>query len=247
MKINELTKNRMAILDFELLELEAGGKKTWISDEFEAVFVIIEGGCSLDASGIGTVEMKRKNVFDSPPSAVYIPPKCPVSITASLPTMVAVCKARADEDNVPVFVPAADVKEEWRGKEGYKRKVSNILNIETKTQRIAVGETINLPGNWSSFPPHKHDEYVPGKEVPLEEIYFFRIRPEKGFGIQRIYSADRKTDQCYAVKDKDCVFIPSGYHPVANPPGHELYYLWMLAGNERVYIWNTDPDFKWLE
>ncbi len=247
MKIHKLKDKDLSILDFELLELAAGEKRDWNAGEFEAVLVIIEGECSIDVPGLGVVDMSRKNVFDDLPSALFVGPNSQLKFEANSKSIIAVCKAKSDEPNMPRFISPEMTKEEWRGKESYKRKVRNIVDTGIKTQRIAVGETISLPGNWSSFPPHKHDEEIDGKEAALEEIYFYRIRPENGFGMQRIYTADGKTDECFAIKDKDCVFIPMGYHPVASIPGHELYYLWMLAGNKRVYIWNVDPNFKFLE
>ena len=247
MKIKELTGSKLSILDFELLVVGGGEESVWQSDNYEAAFVIIEGECSLSLPGLEEVKFSRKNVFDDLPSAVFVPPKTQVSITAKFASTIAVCKALSEQHNKPVLVSQDMIREEWRGKEGYRRKIRNIINTETKTHRLALGETMNLPWNWSSFPPHKHDEYIPGKEVPLEEIYFFRVRPDSGFGIQRVYSANGERDRCYTVRDRDCIFIPKDYHPVANIPGHELYYLWMLAGNERTYIWNVDPRYKWLE
>lgn len=245
MKIHKLKDKDLAILDFELLELSGGEKRDWNSGEFEAVLVLLEG--SLEVEVLEVMKLSRKNVFDDKPAAVFVGPNTSVKLAAASQSIIAICKAKSDQSNPPFLISPEMTTEEWRGKEGYKRKIRNIVGKDAKTQRIGVGETISLPGNWSSFPPHKHDEEIPGKEVPLEEIYFFRIRPENGFAMQRIYTRDGRIDECFAVKDKDCVFIPKGYHPVANLPGHELYYLWILAGNQRIFIWNVDPDFKWLE
>ncbi|MDE1919647.1 MAG: 5-deoxy-glucuronate isomerase, partial [Patescibacteria group bacterium] len=71
--------------------------------------------------------------------------------------------------------------------------------------------------------------------------------PATGFGFQRLYAGDRSFDEAYVIKDGDVTRIPAGYHPVANMPGHRLYYLWMLAGDARTYVWNTDPAFRWME
>lgn len=236
----------LSLLDFELLSLDRGVKNQWSSSHFEAVMVIIEGESIITIDGKKYV-LKRQNVFDEKPSAVFVSPKVTAIIEAKTPATIALCKAKAEKRYPSVFISQKKVKEEWRGKAGFRRRVINIVNTETQTQRIAVGETFNEPGEWSSFPPHKHDEYLPDTEIPLEEIYYFRIRPETGFGFQRVYTKDRRRiDKTYAVSDGDTVLIPSGYHPVVSMPGHELYYLWMLAGNERTYTWNTDPDFRWL-
>ncbi len=98
---------------------------------------------------------------------------------------------------------------------------------------------------WSSFPPHKHDTSVPGVEAKMEEIYLFRINPEKGFGTQTIYK--NGSSSTFTIKDYDAVTIPWGYHPVSASPGTSLYYLWFLAGKNRELRPNTDPDFRFLE
>ena len=106
-----------------------------------------------------------------------------------------------------------------------------------------VGETINPPGNWSSYPPHKHD----GRdgEPVLEEVYYYRISPPQGFGQQMLYTTDGESTT-HTVKDGDAVLLPYGYHPVSAPPGYKLYYLWAMAGTERKLALHEDPAHTWL-
>jgi len=106
-----------------------------------------------------------------------------------------------------------------------------------------VGETFNPPGNWSSYPPHKHD----GKdgEVVLEEVYYYRVSPPHGFGQQMLYTTDGEC-HTHTVRDGDAVLLPYGYHPVAAPPGYKLYYLWALAGAERKIGLHEDPTHTWI-
>jgi len=250
MNIHKPNGHSLALLDFEIVYVEKGEKKDWYSDEYESVFVIIEGSCSI-SSEEERWDLQRRSVFVDTASAIFISPKHTLSITAKEKTILAVCKARADKKFKTTYIPKENIVSEIRGEKGFKRKVFNIVNTETQTQRIAVGETINEPGEWSSFPPHKHDVFIKENEkiieVPLEEAYYFRIEPKTGFGFQRLYTKDGLFDEAYVIQDGDVTHIPRGYHPVANIPGHKLYYLWMLAGEERKYIWNTDPDFKWIE
>lgn len=250
MNIHAPENKTLALLDFELVSLEKGKRVDRCFDEFETVAVLIEGVCSVTSEG-QTWELKRRSVFDDVASAVFVSPGIPFVVYANERMMLALCKARADKKFPTTFIPPENVSTEWRGNEGYRRRVFNIVNKETQTQRIAVGETINEPGQWSSFPPHKHDRREEGVnkvvEAALEEIYYFRIQPETGFGFQRLYSKDGLYDESYTIKDGDVTRIPGGYHPVASMPGHHLYYLWMLAGDERVYVWNTDPEFLWME
>jgi len=241
---------RLSLLDFELLHVGAGKHAVWKSIDFEAVAVLIQGTCMFVVGDI-TKEVRRNSVFTDNASAVFISPGITLEIKTSTNTTIALCKARANKRFQTTFIDPEAITRELRGGLGFKRQVFNIVNIETQTERIAVGETINESGEWSSFPPHKHDEYVKSEgkmlEVPLEEIYYYKIESETGFAFQRLYSNDGSIDEAYVVKDGDITHIPCGYHPVANIPGHRLYYLWMLAGEQRTYIWNTDPAFKFLE
>jgi 5-deoxy-glucuronate isomerase len=109
-----------------------------------------------------------------------------------------------------------------------------------------VGETFNEPGGWSSYPPHKHDRHDPPAEVALQEVYHFRLQPRQGFGIQRMYSPERGTDEVLVVEDGDTVLIPFGYHPVVAAPGYRLYYLWALAGEGRDLRLREDPAHAWV-
>jgi 5-deoxy-glucuronate isomerase len=250
MSIHKPANLPLSLLDFEILHLKKEEHTSWRSDAFETVAVLIEGACSISSEG-QTWELERRTVFLDIASAVFASPAVELSINAHKETTLALCKARADTKFKTAFISQEQVTSEWRGDTGFKRKVSSIVHTETRTQRIAVGETINESGEWSSFPPHKHDVHKKGAgrtvEAPLEEIYYFRLQPETGFGFQRLYTRDGSFDEAYVIQDGDVTLIPSGYHPVANMPGHELYYLWMLAGEERAYLWNTDPAFQWME
>jgi 5-deoxy-glucuronate isomerase len=106
-----------------------------------------------------------------------------------------------------------------------------------------VGETFNPPGNWSSYPPHKHDGA--DGEPRLEEVYHFRISPDHGFAHQSLYTA---AGECvtHQVKDGDAVLLPYGYHPVSAPPGYRVYYLWALAGDQRRLVPYEDPQHRWI-
>ncbi|MDE1919355.1 MAG: 5-deoxy-glucuronate isomerase, partial [Patescibacteria group bacterium] len=214
----------LSLLDFELLSLGAGEQKLWSSDEFEAVIVLIEGVCAVSAGG-ETREWRRHSVFDDAASAAFISPGTELTLRASEKTIIALCKARAKKVFKPAFISPEQVRNEWRGEDGFRRQVFDIVNTETKTERIAVGETVSGPGQWSSFPPHKHDTHEKTAagavaEAPLEEIYYFRVEPATGFGFQRLYAGDRSFDEAYVIKDGDVTRIPAGYHPVANMPGH---------------------------
>jgi 5-deoxy-glucuronate isomerase len=118
-------------------------------------------------------------------------------------------------------------------------------------ERLLAGETLNPPGNWSSFPPHKHDRPNSPQEAVLEEIYFFRVKPAQGFGFIWTYTAPDDPEgfsNVFVVEDGDTVLLPKGYHPVVAAPGYELHYTWVLAGEERRYgAWADDPRHAWVK
>ena len=128
------------------------------------------------------------------------------------------------------------------------RQVNNFMSADAfEADRLIAVEVLAPDGNWSSFPPHKHDEHT-DREVPLEEIYYFRIRGAGGFGLHRTYTTDGEIDVTVTVKDGDVFLIPRGYHgPTLAAPGYTMYYLNVMAGPaERAWRTCTDPTHEWL-
>ena len=107
-------------------------------------------------------------------------------------------------------------------------------------------EVITPAGNWSSYPPHKHDRDAFPQETLLEETYYHRLDPKQGYGMQRIYTDDRSLDETLSFADRDVVLVPRGYHPVGAAHGYTLYYLNVMAGPKRVWRFHNDPDHEWL-
>jgi len=138
---------------------------------------------------------------------------------------------------------------EHRGTGLWQREVHDLIaqNGEGRVDRIVVGETYGVPGNWSSFPPHRHECHRPPQETELVEVYHFRVAPAERFGVQLLYTEDGEMSEAFIVRNGDTVEIPKGYHPVGAPPGVNLYYLWFLAGNHgRKMIPYDDPAFAGL-
>jgi 5-deoxy-glucuronate isomerase len=133
-----------------------------------------------------------------------------------------------------------------RGSGNMEREVRPILMAERQVERLLVVEVLTPNGHWSSYPPHKHDRDALPEESYLEETYYHRLRPEKGFAVQRVYTDDRSLDETLAVRDGDVVLVPKGYHPVSAPPGYDLYYLNVMAGPTREWKFKNDPDHEWL-
>ena len=192
----------------------------------------------------------RRNVFLGKPTMLYIPPNAKYEIIAESALEIGLSSAPSSSDSPPVLVKPEEVIENEVGAWNWKRTVYTAIGENVKAQRLLVGETFNPPGNWSSYPPHKHDTRGPS-EAKLEEVYFFKVNPPDGFGLQRIYTApddEEPFDEVFLLENDDTVVIPRGYHPVVAAPGCQLYYLWVLAGDERRYgAWSNDPRYDWLK
>jgi len=193
----------------------------------------------------------RSDVFSGKPTMVYLPINTEYKVTAETAMLeVGVSMAPSESNRPLVLVKPEDVIEKYVGAWNWSRKVYTSIGDNVEAQRLLVGETINPPGNWSSSPPHKHD-VKSLLETPLEEVYFYKVKPSQGFGLQRIYASleDKEPfDEVYVVKNNDTVVLPRGYHPVVAAPGYQLYYLWVLAGGERRYgAWSDDPEHSWLK
>ena len=135
---------------------------------------------------------------------------------------------------------------EVRGKDTNTRYVRNILPETETADSLLVVEVVTPGGHWSSYPPHKHDTASPAQETVLEETYYHRLQPPQGFAIQRVYTDDRSLDETVSVEDGDVVMVPRGYHPVGAPHGYDLYYLNVMAGPERRWVFRNDPAHEWI-
>ncbi len=225
--------------------------------EHEETLTLLHGsGSLLMSDGTTFVLGPRTNPFDGPPTMVHMPAQHSYTIVAGNDGLdVALAAAPAEPGGSPLLFPAETAQETTHGTGMWKRKIYLGTVGDYPIQRVQVGETLNKPGGWTSFPPHKHDVRNPPAEMPYEEIYFFLVQPATGFGIQYVYDApdttfiEERLDMAVVVRDGDTVVIPHGYHPVAGMPGHRIYYLWILCGEvgERSYgQFTTDPAQAWL-
>lgn len=208
----------------------------------ECAFVITEGSVRffLEDSLMG--ELKRKNVFDEPPSAVYLPPYSNYTIESVRKSELCILSCAAKGTGKPRLIETKDIRKKRVGEDPYMRDMSEILPGEFPSERLILGETITDPGNWASYPPHKHDTDNPPEETALEEIYFFKITPRTGFGTMRIFNEHE--DNMFLIENDEVVTIPNGYHPVSVAPKHRMYYLWALAGETKKIISFTHPSYR---
>ena len=248
--LNSLVTARGKFLDYielDLLFLKKGEKFTGRTQGKEEVLVILAGQGKIDlGSGVSQTVGERKDVFGGKAWAIYVPFNHSYTLQAIDNLEVAIARAPSDLKADPVIVSPGEVKERIVGKGNYERRVYDIVDLNIKAKHLVVGETVNPPGNWSSFPPHKHDIDNLPEEADLEEVYLFRVKPSPGFGLIRLYNDDLSLDKAYSLRDNDVMAIREGYHPVAAPPGYSLYYLWILAGEKRVLKPRDDPKHTWI-
>jgi 5-deoxy-glucuronate isomerase len=134
-----------------------------------------------------------------------------------------------------------------RGKGTNTRYICDILPHDDPTAaHLLVVEVVTPASHSSSYPPHKHDVEQPPTETLLEETYYHRINPPQGFAFQRVYTDDRSIDEACAVENHDVVMVPRGYHPVTAPHGYDLYYLNVMAGPNRFWVFKNDPAHEWM-
>lgn len=190
---------------------------------------------------------ERANVFEGLPWSVYVPARSSWQVTAQEPCELAVCAAPGTGSRPARLIPPEEVGVERRGKGSNVRHVRNILpDSSPHAESLLVVEVITPPGNWSSYPPHKHDEDNLPHESLLEETYYHRLDPPQGYGTQRIYTDDRTLDESVSFGDRDVVLVPRGYHPCGAPHGYKLYYLNVMAGPKRIWRFHNDPDHAWM-
>lgn len=127
------------------------------------------------------------------------------------------------------------------GRDNFTRRATVILDEKFDSEHFYIGEGMIPSGNWSGYPPHRHDVDNPPEEIDMEETYFYLFNPPQGFGIQKIYTPDGRIDETYTVRNYDTVAIAEGYHPLCGAPGYDMYYLWTMCGQN-----NRGSSRRWI-
>jgi 5-deoxy-glucuronate isomerase len=212
--------------------------------DVEIALVPLAGRCRVEAEGQTWELGGREHVFAGMPWALYLPRDTAYSVRAE--GEVAICGARCGTRREPVLVRPDQVEVEVRGAGNATRQINHILKPEFPAERLLVVEVFTPAGNWSSYPPHKHDEDDAPAEVVLEETYYFRTRAPEAFAVQRLYSPRHGLDVTETVRDGDLMLVPHGYHTTAAAHGYDLYYLNALAGDTRSMASTDDPALHWI-
>lgn len=233
---------------FEVYRLGNGDSLSTSSIGRELAVIVLEGTCDITVGehfyqAVGG----RKSVFDNiPPEAVYVPPGFEITISAHAQAEIAVASAVTREGvGGPRRIGHDEIAYEKRGDGSTQRFIHHILDEHHPANKLLLVEVLTPPGNWSSYPPHKHDEEINGREAYLEETYYYRISPGQGQALQRVYDK-HSLNAVLTPGDGDVVLVPRGYHPVASPPGVSTYYLNVMAGHNRVWKYSLDSDYAHL-
>jgi 5-deoxy-glucuronate isomerase len=217
-------------------ERETGGEETAI--------VLLEGACTVEADGRRFELGPRAGVFVQLPWTLYLPRDTSYRIEGDAELAVASCPCETRRE-VVLQLPS-EVGVEVRGAGNATRQISNMIQPGFPAERILIVEVLTPAGNWSSYPPHKHDEDRPPEEALLEEVYYYRAPAPEAFGVQRLYSPRHGVDEAWAVRDRDVLLVPHGYHPFTAAPGYDFYYLNALAGDRHTMAASDDPALAWI-
>jgi 5-deoxy-glucuronate isomerase len=227
--------------------IEVGGPNV------ETAIVLIAGADAvLERAGEPPMRMKgRFDPFENLPSGWYLPPGTSARVAGhgsgrAKETLIAIASAPASgrdgvSGEVMEFNPA-DIRTEIRGAGNATRQINHIIAPDFPADRLEIVEVLTPSGNWSSWPPHKHDIDDMPNEAVLEEIYYYRF-PKETWGVQRLYRGDGSRDGLWAVRDGDVVLVTDGYHPFIAPQNDHAYYLNALAGDRRTMACSFDPAF----
>jgi 5-deoxy-glucuronate isomerase len=230
-------------LSFKIVRLAPGETIEADTAGEEVIIVPLTGRGKLSFNG-QSHELARQDLFREVPDIVYLPPRTPYKAEAVEPFEIAVGGAPA-EGRLPARIIRRDqIPTATRGEANVKRGVSTLADSDELTERLTVYEIHTPSGNWSSFPPHRHD--TRDNSSYHEETYYYRFLPEDGFAIQRLYTRDTDLDVAIPVQHGDLVLIHEGYHPVVKAPGTNAYYLNFLAGDVRKISAVNDPKYDWI-
>ncbi len=247
--LNRLPTNPCKLLDFAYLTLNDGERHAADTGDREVLAVIFGGVGDFTVAGH---EFRgaggRPNVFAGKPYSIYMPCRAGYTIAARGRLEVGLLSAPSDLALAPYLISPAQVTSGVWGAANFSRNYQQILTVagqpDLPARRLVAGETYVPSGNWATYPPHKHEVDNLPAEAFQEEMYFFKVNPADGFGMVRYYN--RETDAGYIIKDNTVLMAPDGYHTNNSAPGCTCYFLWFMAGEQRVQATSEDPALAWV-
>lgn len=220
-------------------------------DQYEYVAVILGGVCDIRTNRGNFVDVgRRPDVFTGMPYAIYMPRNTEFEIEALTDDFaMASCWVPTDQDHPLKLITPRDVTMELVGGGNASYQVNTIIPAGFNSHRLTVREIYTPGGNWSTYPPHKHDADLTddsgaAQEADLEELYFFKLDRPYGYAMQRIY--DDEMDVTVTARHNDIVLIPHGYHTVAAAHGYTAYSLNVTAGARPSLTHTIDPRYQWI-
>ncbi|MFJ3924770.1 5-deoxy-glucuronate isomerase [Streptomyces sp. NPDC090022] len=257
-----IAEHGLARTRLRVLELAPGETYAYATGTYEWIVLPLAGACTVACTAASSQEQRterftlrgRDSVFHRATDFAYLPRDADAEVRSDGGGRFAVVGAACGRRLPARYGPAADVGIEMRGRGSCSRQVNNFAAADAfECDRLIAVEVLTPGGNWSSYPPHKHDEHHVGQESELEEIYYYEIAPHgatPGVGYQRVTpSPAGKTDILTEVRSGDAVLIPDGWHgPAIAAPGHDMYYLNVMAGPGPVREWliRDHPDHGWI-
>ena len=228
--------------------LQQGATLAYPADGLERTVIVLEGAATVSAGGqrFGSLG-SRESVFDGPPPpVVLVSPDTGVEIVAEQACTIVVADAPGADYRDTRLIAPESIHVETRGSGNTERRIHHLLPPVAEAGKLILFEVYTPGGNWSSYPPHKHDTEDPPREAYLEELYYYRFARPEGGAFARVYTADGMLDESFSPHDRDVVLVPRGYHPVGQPAGYDGYYLNVMAGHHRAWHFTLDPDHAWL-
>jgi len=250
-KVHDITPEtaNWGYVGFGLYRLKPGESASEYTGDTEVILVLVEGKAEIASGDVSFGALgERMSVFERlPPHCIYIPAGSEWSATATTDCTLAVCTAPAKPGRKVQVIGPEGIALTERGKDANTRYIYPIAMEERDVaDSLLVTEVFTPAGNWSSYPPHRHDEDRFPDMTYLEESYYHRLNPAQGFAFQRVFTEDGSLDETMAVSDGDVVLVPKGHHPCGAPYGYELYYLNVMAGPLRKWRFENHPDHDWI-
>jgi len=241
-------------LSFLAVSLQKGKEWTFDTNENELALVILGGTCDVK-SDYGNFDQigSRSDVFHGLPTTLFFSRHTHLTINVVTDTLEFACGSAIAKNDFPArLILPEEVSIELRGGENASRQINKMIPPGFPCDRLVVVEVYTPSGNWSSYPPHKHDTRTLDEkgnllEADLEEIYFYKMNRPEGFAYQRIYNDNRSIDELIMVSNNQLVLSPEGYHPVVSAFGYDTYYLNMLAGTDQSLASSDDPAYSWVK
>lgn len=242
------------LLHFAARRLRRGDRWDLATGENELALVVLGGMCTVRSSrGEWPQVGRRPDVFSGMPYTLYLPRRTTFTVEATSAELdIAYGWCPTDQDHPPQLVTPEQVAVEIRGGGNATRQINDMIPPGFDCHRLVVVEVYTPSGNWSSYPPHKHDQHREDQdgnllEADLEEIYFYKLDRPGGYAYQRVYTTDGRLDELVMARQDDVVLVPEGYHPVVSAHGYTTYYLNFLAGSAQSLANMDDPQYAWVK